>query len=103
MTKDLYDDFMRIIGKFSNDEIKKLGIDLIEYARNDELYNKYDEDDIEVFKRVIKDYNELKSIIDSLIKGGFTIEDLYNFILTKLSGTNITNKTIVLFFIQTDF
>lgn len=52
---------------------------------------KYNKDDIEIFKRAIKDYNELKIIIDTLIKGGYTIEDLYDFVGTKLSETDITN------------
>lgn len=36
MAKKLYDTFMELIGKFSNEELKKLGHDLIEYAENDE-------------------------------------------------------------------
>ena len=36
MTKTLYDTFMELIGKFSNEQLKKLGHDLIEYVENDE-------------------------------------------------------------------
>ena len=51
---------------------------------------KYTKDEIEVFKRVIRDYNIIKEHIDKRIKKGCTMEDLLGYI-RHLSSCDITN------------
>jgi hypothetical protein len=51
---------------------------------------KYTKNEIEIFKRVIRDYKTIKRDIDKRIKKGYTINDLYDYI-RHLNSCNITN------------
>lgn len=51
---------------------------------------RYTKEDIEIFKRVIKDYELIKKDIDARIKKGYTFSDLFDYI-DNLSACNITN------------
>ena len=50
----------------------------------------FSEKDIEIFKRVIKDYETLKKEVDDRIKKGYTLENLSDYI-RHLNSCNITN------------
>lgn len=51
---------------------------------------RYTKKDIEIFKRVIIDYELIKKDIDARIKKGYTFSDLFDYI-DNLSACNITN------------
>jgi len=54
----------------------------------------YTKEDILIFKRVIKDYENLKKEIDERIKKGYTIESLFDYI-RHLANCYITNYDLV--------
>lgn len=62
----------------------------------------YTKTDIEIFKRVIRDYKIIKKDIDERIKKGYTIELLLDYI-HHLSGCNITNVEFLDDFQYIDF
>ena len=63
---------------------------------------KYTKNEIEIFKRVIRDYKIIKRDIDKRIEKGYTIEDLCNYI-EHLSACNITNVELLGEFKYIDF
>ena len=63
---------------------------------------KYTKNEIEIFKRVIRDYKIIKRDIDKRIKKGYTLEDLCNYV-EHLSACNITNVELLDDFKYVDF
>jgi len=52
---------------------------------------KYSKKEVKIFRRVVKDYKEVKRLIDKKVKQGYTWERLYDYLWGK-SCFQITNK-----------
>ena len=63
---------------------------------------KYAKEEIEIFKRVLADYKELKKEIDKRIKKGYDIEELLRYI-EHLNSCEITNVDLTSNFKYIDF
>lgn len=50
----------------------------------------YNKKEIEIFKRVVRDYKQMKSEIETRINNGYTFENLVDYI-RHLANCNITN------------
>ena len=57
---------------------------------NNDKFERYNEEDIKILKRVIPDYEEIKGLIDKKIEEGYSLEQLKDYVET-LDTTNITN------------
>ncbi len=54
----------------------------------------FTKDEIEIFKNVIRDYEEFKKEIDERVEKGYTMENLLDYV-RHLSSCNITNVDLV--------
>lgn len=55
--------------------------------------NNYTMVEIDIFKKVIEDYNNIKNDLDKRINEGYNMNDLYNYI-ESLKSCNITNVSL---------